>query len=155
MLAAGGFLPSFSLPDQSGAPRSLENLSGPRGLALFVYSKDNTSGCSSEAKEFQERLAAIKALGFGLAGLSKDSPASHAKFAAKLGLGYPLLADPELVLLKALGAWGEKIMYGKPAQGAMRSTLVCDPQGKLLKVYAKVKAAGHAQQVLEDLASLA
>lgn len=77
--------------------------------------------------------------------------ASHAKFAAKLGLGYPLLADPELALLKALGAWGEKTMYGKPVQGTIRSTFVANPKGKLLAVYPKVKAAGHAQQALAGL----
>lgn len=77
---------------------------------------------------------------------------SHAKFAQKLGLAYPLLADPELALIKALGAWGAKKLYGKQSEGALRSTFVFDAKGKLIKAYPKVKAAGHAAQVLADLA---
>jgi len=88
-----------------------------------------------------------------LAGLSKDTPASHQKFAAKLNLKYPLLADPELTLIKALGAWGEKKMYGKMSRGTIRSTFVSDGQGKLNLVYPKVKAKGHAEQILRDIAS--
>jgi len=86
-----------------------------------------------------------------VAGLSKDGVASHAKFAEKLGLGFPLLADPETGLLRALGAWGVKKMYGKDVEGAVRSTYVFDAQGRLLKAYAKVKAQGHAGQVLKEL----
>lgn len=87
-----------------------------------------------------------------MAGLSKDSVKSHAGFAQKLGLGYSLLADPELALIKALGAWGVKKLYGKQSEGALRSTFVFDAKGKLVKAYAKVKAAGHVAQVLADLA---
>lgn len=86
-----------------------------------------------------------------MAGLSRDKVASHAKFAEKLGLKYPLLADPETGLMQALGAWGEKKMYGKATQGAIRSTFVVSASGKLREVYAKVKAKGHAEKVLGDL----
>ena len=85
--------------------------------------------------------------------MSKDSEASHQKFAAKLNLKYPLLADPDLKLIKALGAWGEKKLYGKVSQGAIRSTFIANAKGKLTKVYPKVKAKGHAAQVLEDLSA--
>ena len=86
-----------------------------------------------------------------MAGLSRDKVASHQKFADKLGLKFSLLADPETGLLKDLGAWGEKKLYGKVTQGPIRSTFVADAQGKLIRVYPKVKAKGHAQQVLEDV----
>lgn len=86
-----------------------------------------------------------------VAGVSKDSVASHAKFRAKLGLTFPLLSDPDHVVMEAYGAWGEKTMYGKPVQGALRSTVVVDADGAVERVYPNVKAAGHAQKVLEDL----
>jgi len=84
-------------------------------------------------------------------GLSRDKVASHAKFAEKLGLNFPLLADPETGLMQALGAWGEKKMYGKVTQGAIRSTFLVGASGKVQEVYAKVKAKGHAEKVLSDL----
>lgn len=102
--------------------------------------------------EFQERLEKFKAMGYGVAGISKDKVASHQKFADKLGLEFSLLADPETAYLQAIGAWGEKKMYGKLVMGAIRSTFVTDGRGKLKKVYVVKKAKGHAQQVLEDLA---
>jgi peroxiredoxin Q/BCP len=91
-------------------------------------------------------------MGYGVAGVSKDSQKSHAKFAAKLQLTYPLLVDEEKRLMTDLGAWGEKKLYGKVSMGAIRSTFVSDSKGKLIKVYPKVKAKGHAEQVLDDLA---
>lgn len=86
--------------------------------------------------------------------MSRDKVASHAKFAGKLGLKYSILADPDTEFLQALGAWGQKKLYGKVSQGPIRSTFVAAPGGKLLKVYPKVKAKGHAEQVLADLAEL-
>ena len=96
-------------------------------------------------------MGAFKKKGYGVAGLSKDSQQSHAKFAAKLGLSFPLLVDQDQRLMKELGAWGEKKLYGKVSMGAIRSTFVSDAKGKLSKVYPKVKAKGHAEQVLTDL----
>jgi peroxiredoxin Q/BCP len=93
----------------------------------------------------------FKKKGYGVAGLSKDNPQSHAKFADKLSLTYPLLADVEKRLMTDLGAWGEKKLYGKVSQGAFRSTFISDAKGKLLRVYPKVKAKGHAEQVLNEL----
>ena len=153
MLEPGAKLPSFKLPDQTGQTRTLAQLRGPRGLVIFVYARDNTSGCTAEAAEFQERLAEFAKLGFAVAGLSKDSYASHAKFAAKLELSYPLLSDPELGLIQGMGAWGMKKLYGKTSQGVIRGSLVVDAKGKVLRAYAKVKAKGHAQGILEDLAA--
>ena len=151
MIEIGSPLPEFSRPDQSGEEKTPAGLSGPKGLVLFVYPKDNTSGCTAEASEFQERLAEFKALGYDLAGLSRDSVKSHVNFAAKLGLEYPLLSDPETGLLQALGAWGSKKVKGEVKHGPVRSTVVADAKGRVVKAYAKVTAKGHAQEVLEDL----
>ncbi len=151
MIEAGAKLPQFSLPDQSGEEKTLADLSGPKGLVLFAYPKDNTSGCTAEANEFQERLADFQALGYNLAGLSRDSVKSHVNFAAKLGLAYPLLSDPETGLLQALGAWGSKKVKGEVKFGPVRSTVVTDAKGRVAATYFKVKAKGHAQTVLEDL----
>lgn len=150
-MPASDAFPKLKLPDQNGAPRSFADLSGAKGLVVFVYAKDNTSGCATEAAEFQARLAAFGKLGFGVAGVSKDSVKSHQGFAQKQGLRYPLLSDPELALIKALGAWGVKKMYGKEAEGVIRTTVVFDAQGKRLATYPKVKAQGHAARVLADL----
>lgn len=154
MLEAGDKLPKFKLPDQGGKDQALADLARKKGLVLFVYSKDNTSGCTAEAAEFQERLTKFRRRGYEVVGLSRDKVASHQKFVEKLGLKYPLLADPETGLLKALGAWGEKNIRGEATQGPVRSTFIADAKGKVLKVYPKVKAKGHAEEVLQDLAAL-
>lgn len=151
MLGPGDKLPAFELPDQTGEARVLKDLSGPKGLVLFVYPKDMTSGCTVEAREFQELRAEFDDLGFHLAGLSKDPVPSHQRFALKLALDYPLLSDPGTDLIRALGAWGEKNMYGKKVEGTVRGTWVVDKSGKIKRVYPKVKAQGHAGQVLADL----
>ncbi|MFZ5587356.1 MAG: peroxiredoxin [Thermodesulfobacteriota bacterium] len=149
----GDKLPAkLSLPDQTGAPKSFGDLSLGQGLVIFVYARDNTSGCGAEAGEFQAKLADFVKLGYGVAGLSRDSAKSHAGFAQKLGLGYSLLSDPDLDLIKLLGAWGVKKMYGKESEGVVRSSYVFDAAGRLVKAYPKVKAQGHAAQVLADLA---
>lgn len=143
--------PKLKLPDQSGAAKAFTDLTGAKGLVVFVYAKDNTSGCTTEASEFQALAAEFAKLGFGLAGVSKDSVKSHQSFAQKQGLGYPLLSDPELVLIKALGAWGTKKLYGKEVEGTIRTTAVFDAKGQSLATYPKVKAQGHAARVLADL----
>jgi peroxiredoxin Q/BCP len=151
MLNPGDKLPPFELPDQTGQARVFKDLCGPKGLVIFVYPKDMTGGCTTEAREFQERHAQFDDLGFHLAGLSKDPVASHQRFANKLALDYPLLSDLETGLIRALGAWGEKNMYGKKVEGTVRGTWVADKAGRVRRVYAKVKAPGHAAQVLADL----
>ncbi len=151
MLETGWNIPGFSLPDQTGREMSFGDLTGPKGLILYAYPKDNTPGCSLEAGDFRDRLEDFHRLGFNVAGLSRDSVKSHAGFAAKYGLGFPLLSDPDRVLLEALGAWAEKKMYGKTAMGVVRSTFVFDSKGRLLKPYLNVKAKGHAEKVLADL----
>lgn len=155
MLKQGDKLPEPGLADQTGETRTLGDLTGPKGLVLYVYSKDNTSGCTAESEEFQHLADDFDRLGFHVAGISKDTSTSHANFAAKKGLSFPLLADPEKTYLDALGAWVEKKSRGKVSMGAQRSTFVARPDGTLIKVYPKVKAKGHAAQVLTDLGELA
>jgi len=154
MLEPGRQVPPFSLPDQTGTVRRFSDLAGPKGLVLYVYPKDNTSGCSLEAQEFRDRIGDLQALGFNVAGLSKDSVRSHTGFAEKYSLNFPLLSDPDLTLLEPLGAWGEKKMSGRTFMGVIRGTFVFDHQGQLVKAYPKVKAKGHAEKVLQDLRSL-
>ena len=143
--------PKFKLADQTGQEKTLADLAGPQGLVLYVYPKDSTSGCTIEAQEFRDHVPALKKAGYNVAGLSKDSVKSHENFAGKHDLDFPLLSDPEAGLIKALGAWGEKKMAGKTYEGIIRSTYVFDAQGKPVKTYDKVKAKGHAAQVLADL----
>lgn len=151
MLNTGDSLPELSLQDQAGAARDLADLTGRKGLVLFVYSRDNTSGCTAEADEFNQLMAGFQSMGYGVAGLSRDSQASHAKFAAKLGLAYPILADPDERVIRALGAWGPKKSRGKVSEGPVRSTFVAGQDGVLTRVYPQVKAKGHAADVLAEL----
>lgn len=120
-------------------------------MVLYVYPKDNTSGCTTEAKEFNDAIDAFKEKGYGVAGISKDSVKSHQGFAEKYGLRFPLLSDPELTLLTAIDVYGDKIMYGRTVKGIIRSTFVLDSSSSTIKIYPKVKAAGHAAQVLKEL----
>ncbi len=154
MLKEGDTLPTFKLPDESGKDKTFKDLVRKKGMVLYTYPKDNTSGCTIEAKEFTEHLTAFRRRGFEVVGLSKDTVKSHCNFIEKHGLKVPLLSDPEAGLIQGLGAWGEKKMSGRTYMGILRATFVVDAKGKVLKVYPKVKARGHAEQVLEDLKSL-
>lgn len=144
-------LPPFSLPDEQGTVRSIADLAGPKGLVLYVYPKDDTPGCTVEAQDFRSLLPAFAEKGFTVAGVSKDSAASHCRFIEKFGLTFPLLTDADGTWLEAVGAYGEKNMYGKIVKGILRTTFVVDPEGNVLRVYRNVKAAGHAERVLREL----
>lgn len=151
MLDAGDRIPKFSLPDETGKPKTLKDLAGRKGLVLYTYPKDNTSGCTTEGKEFTALLTKFRRKGYNVVGLSKDSVASHVKFIDKQELRIPLLSDPETELIEGLGAWGKKKMSGREYMGIIRATFIVDAKGKVLKAYPKVKARGHADQVLADL----
>lgn len=144
-------LPPFSLPDEHGKLRSIGDLAGPKGLVIYVYPKDDTPGCTVEAQDFRTLLPAFAEKGFTVAGLSKDSAASHCRFIEKFGLTFPLLTDADGAWLEAVGAYGEKNLYGKIVKGILRTTFVVDPAGQLLRTYRNVKAAGHAERVLGEL----
>lgn len=154
MLQPGDRLPPFALQDETGAERSFKDLTRKKGLVLYVYPKDNTPGCTLEGQEFTAQLAAFRRRGWEVAGLSKDSVKSHCSFIEKQGLGVPLLSDPEGTFIAALGAFGEKKMGGKTSLGILRTTFVVGADGKILKVYPQVNAAGHAEKVFADLQAL-
>lgn len=147
----GQRIPAFKLPDQDGKRRTVEELAGPKGLVLYVYPKDDTPGCTVEAQDFRDLLADFRKLGYAVAGISRDPAESHCRFIDKYGLTFPLLTDGDAGFLEAIGAYGDKQMYGKTVRGIIRSTVVVDPDGRVLKAYPNVKAQGHAERVLADL----
>ncbi len=150
MLKVGDNAPDFKLQSDSGETVSL---SGHRGkkVILYFYPKDNTPGCTTEACEFRDRLPDIQSEGAVVLGVSPDGIKSHAKFRDKYQLTFPLLSDPDHAVAEAYGAWGEKKMYGKTYEGILRTTFLIDAKGKVQQIFEKVKAKGHADQVLEAL----
>jgi len=147
----GKKFPAFSLPDENGEPRSLADLSGDRGLVLYVYPKDDTPGCTVEAKDFRDLANDFHIAGFAIAGLSKDGSASHCRFRDKYDLSFPLLTDSDGEFLAEIGGYGEKKLYGKTVEGIIRSTYVIDRDGDTLKVFRNVRAKGHAARVLKEV----
>ncbi len=153
-LTVGASAPDFSLPANGGRTISLGDLRG-RKIVLFLYPKDDTSGCTKEAIEFTERLADFEAAGAVVLGLSKDSVASHEKFIAKHGLGVDLLSDESDGTVEAYGAWVEKNMYGRKFMGIERSTFLIDGDGVLRREWRKVRVPGHVDEVLAAVRDLA
>ena len=153
MIESGENLPPLSLPDHDGRARTLEDLSGPRGLVLYFYPKDDTPGCTLEAQDFQRLLPRFRASGYEVAGVSKDGAASHCRFREKYDLAFPLLTDAEGSFSAAVGAFGEKVLYGRKSVGMIRSTLVVDRRGVVRKAFSNVSAKGHAEKVLAFLES--
>jgi len=141
----------FELKDQAGQRVSLRDLKG-RWVILFFYPKDDTPGCTKEACNFRDNYAAIQAAGAAVLGVSGDGSASHAKFAEKYELPFPLLVDDDNhAVARAYGAWGMKKNYGKEYEGVIRSTIVIDPAGRVAKVWPRVKPDQHGEEVLEWL----
>jgi len=139
--------PDFTLPTDTGDTLTLSSLRG-QWVVLFAYPKDDTSGCTIEACEFRDALPRFDASKAVILGLSPDSVNSHVKFKAKFELPYTLLADEEKTVLQAYDVWKEKSMYGKKYMGVERTTFLIDPKGRIAKVFAKVKPAGHAAEVI-------
>ncbi len=150
MLKIGDKAPTFAAVDQSGKMVSLSDFKG-KTVILYFYPRDLTPGCTVEACGFQENLASLKKKGAVVIGVSKDTAATHKKFADKQGLTFPLLADESGAIVKAYGAWGEKSLYGKIYMGILRITYVIGPDGKVAAVYPKVKPANHPADVLAAL----
>ncbi|MDA8314220.1 MAG: thioredoxin-dependent thiol peroxidase [Actinomycetota bacterium] len=151
-LVAGDPAPAFTLPDQDGKPVSLHDFRGSTVIVYF-YPADDTPGCTKEACQFNENLAAFQRSGAKVLGISPDSAAKHVAFREKYGLAFPLLSDPDHSVMEAYGAWGEKTMYGKKTVGTIRSTFVVDDQGNVARAWYNVRADGHAAKVLETLRS--
>ena len=150
MLAEGMKAPEFTLPDQNGELHSLSDYAGKK-LILYFYSKDNTSGCTKQACGFAELYPQFQEKGTVIIGISKDTAASHQKFAEKYKLPFILLADPEKEVIQAYDVWKEKNMYGKSTMGVVRTTYLINENGIILGAYTKVKAAENPHQMLQAL----
>ena len=150
MLKAGDKAPAFSLPSDTGETIALKDLKG-KPVVLYFYPKDDTSGCTVEACEFRDSWKEVKQTGAVLLGVSPDGVDSHQKFKKKFSLPFPLLADEGHAVAEAYGAWGEKSMYGRKYQGILRTTFLIGGDGKVARVFEKVKPKGHAAEVLAAL----
>src|SRR6187402_3065253 len=145
-LQPGDRAPPFELPDDAGAPVRPSDYTGVY-LVLYFYPKDDTPGCTNEAKDFQAALPAFEAAGARVIGVSKDSVKRHANFKKKYGLTFPLLSDEAGGMVESYGAWVEKSLYGRQYMGIDRSTFLLDPLGKIVRVWRKVRVPGHVEQV--------
>ena len=142
--------PGFALPDPSGKKVKLSDFAGKK-VILYFYPKDDTPGCTTEACGFRDAHDRITARNAVVLGVSPDPARRHDAFIAKFGLPFTLLCDEDHKVAKTYGAWGEKTMYGKKTMGILRSTFLIDEGGRILKVFRKVKPAGHAEEMLAAL----
>ena len=150
MLEVGTKAPEFTLPDKNGNLVSLADFAGKK-VVLYFYPKDNTPGCTRQACTFAGAYEDFKKINAVVIGVSKDSVASHQKFAEKHGLPFILLSDPELTAIQAYGVWQEKKLYGKVSMGVVRSTFVINENGMIEKAMPKVKPDTNAAEILEYL----
>ncbi len=150
LIKAGDKAPVFTLPDKDSNNISLSDFLGKK-VVLYFYPKDNTPGCTRQACAFAGLYNEFKNKGVQVIGVSKDSIASHAKFAEKYNLPFILLSDPELDVIKAYGVWQEKKLYGKVSMGVVRTTFIIDEKGNIEKVMPKVKPDTNAQEILSEL----
>jgi peroxiredoxin Q/BCP len=152
----GDKAPDFELPMENGETLKLSKLikAGSRPVVLYFYPKDDTSGCTAEAKDFTRLAADFRKAGVEVIGISPDSPESHQKFARKHDLEVRLAADADKAVANAYGVWVEKSMYGRKYMGVERSTFLIDKSGRIAKAWRKVKVPGHAEEVLAAATAL-
>jgi len=150
MLEVGTKAPDFTLQDQHGKDVSLSDFLGKK-VVLYFYPRDNTPGCTRQACAFGAALAEFEELNTAVIGISKDSVASHVKFAEKYNLPFILISDPDLTAIQAYDVWQEKKLYGKVSMGVVRSTYVIDEKGIIEKVMPKVKPDTNAEEILNYL----
>ena len=150
-LKEGAKAPDFSLPSTEGKEIKLTDFAGKKSVVLYFYPKDDTPGCTKEACDFQDQSKKFAAKDAVVFGVSADSLVSHDKFRTKYKLSFPLLSDEGKDVIKKYGVWKEKSMYGKKYMGIERTTVVIDKQGKVRRLFPKVKVDGHTQEVLEVL----
>ena len=154
MLQAGDAAPDLTLPGAGGSAISLEALRG-RKVVLYFYPKDDTSGCTRQALDFNAMREEFHAADTSLVGISPDSVASHDKFRRKHGLALDLAADESKATLEAYGVWTEKSMYGRKYMGVERTTFLLDRSGRIARIWRKVSVPGHADEVLAAASALA
>lgn len=148
MLAIGTQAPYFEGFDENGSVVRLSDFAG-RKLVLYFYPKDGTPGCTSEACDLRDNYERFLSQGYSVLGVSRDSAESHRRFIAKYGLPFHLVADTDLTMHKAYEAWGEKKMFGKVAEGTLRTTYVIDEQGVIVDAIGKVETKRHSAQILD------
>lgn len=152
MISEGEPVPSFELLDSEGKKVKSSELKGKK-YAIYFYPKDFTPGCTTEADEFSKEYDKFKKAGIEIIGISPDDVESHKKFCEKMSIPYPLLADTEKQVSKKFGVWGKKNFMGREYMGVNRSTFLVNENGKVFKVFPKVKPAGHAKEVLDAFAN--
>jgi thioredoxin-dependent peroxiredoxin len=146
-LQPGDPAPQFTLPDQDGSPVDLASFRGRR-VVLYFYPKDDTPGCTKEACQFNDALSGFEEAGIEVLGVSADGGDSHRRFRASYGLGFRLLSDAGHQVASRYGAYGEKLLYGRPTTGVIRSTFLVDDRGLIERAWYAVRADGHAARVL-------
>lgn len=149
-LNVGDMAPDFTGLTQEGNSLSLSDLKGSRTV-LYFYPKDNTSGCTLEAKSLRDGKAELAERGYRIIGVSPDSERSHQNFCAKHDLNFTLLADTDHSICEAFGVWAEKSMYGRKYMGVVRTTFLLDDEGRITHIFNKVKTAEHYQQIVNEL----
>ena len=148
MLEVGTKAPEFTLPDKDGNNVSLSDFRGKK-VVLYFYPKDNTSGCTLEAKSLRDGKAELTRMGFRIIGVSPDSEKSHRSFCDKHDLNFTLLSDTDHSVCEAYGVWAEKSMYGRKYMGVLRTTFVIDEKGMIERVLDKVRTKDHFEQIVE------
>jgi thioredoxin-dependent peroxiredoxin len=149
-LSAGDDAPEFSLPTDNGDRLTLKDLRG-RKVVLYAYPAAMTPGCTTQACDFRDSLASLRAAGYEVVGISPDAPAKLAKFRERDAITFPLVSDEDKSVLTAYGAFGEKKNYGRTVMGVIRSTFVIDEDGKIERALYNVKATGHVAKLRRDL----
>jgi len=142
--------PNFKIPSSNNKEFELKKNKN-KFLVIYFYPRDNTPGCTNEAKDFSKLYKEFKKLNCDIFGISKDSVDSHKKFIGKFKIPFQLLSDEKIIALKKYGAWGEKSMYGKKFMGIKRTTVLISPKGKIIKIWNNVKVKDHAKEVLSCL----
>ena len=149
-LQSGDAAPDFTLPDQDGAPVQLTARRG-RKVVVYFYPQDDTPGCTREACQFNEALSGFEDAGVDVLGISADDGDSHRRFRTRYGLGFTLLTDAGHEVAERYGAYGEKMRYGRPTVGVIRSTFLVDEEGRVQRAWYGVRADGHAAKVLSEI----
>jgi peroxiredoxin Q/BCP len=153
MVEAGDAAPEFCLPSSDGRDVCLSSLQG-HWVVLYFYPRDNTSGCTREALDFNAAKETLRALGAEVLGVSPDPPASHRRFSEKHDLKIRLLSDIDHKVMELYGVWAIKKIYGREGYGAIRSTFLIDPQGRIALIWRSVKVKGHVEAVIKSLEDL-